>query len=218
MKFPPPTQISTQHEKPRTAFTLIELLSIVAIAVVVVGILVFSIPRANLKSERIQCVNNLKNIGLAFRIFATDHSDLFPADILASNDVAMTSIDIVQVYSSISKELVDPKLLYCPSDKQRNPASSFASISRSNISYFAGVSTRETNPQALLAGDRNVQTNGVQVGPGLLTISTNMELSFSQGLHVGQGDILMGDGSVQQMTATRLKDKKRLAGQKLLIP
>ena len=56
-----------------------------------------------------------------------------------------------------------------------------------------------------MAGDRNMATNGVAVGSGLLALTTNAAASWTKEMHFEQGNILMGDGSVQQMNSNRLR-------------
>jgi len=65
--------------------------------------------------------------------------------------------------------LVTPKFLVCPADK-RKPATNFPSLTIQNVSYFLGLDADESRPQMTLAGDRNLTTNGVPVGPGLVEI------------------------------------------------
>ena len=51
------------------------------------------------------CVNNLKQIGLAARIWSNDHNDTFPTDFL-----------------TMSNELIAPKILVCPDDQKHTVA------------------------------------------------------------------------------------------------
>ena len=55
------------------------------------------------QGQRVSCVNNLKQIGLAARLWSTDHNDTFPPD-----------------FASLSNELNSPKVLVCPGDARRS--------------------------------------------------------------------------------------------------
>lgn len=188
----------------RAAFSLVEFLAIVACIAVVYLVIAPSI-HTERPASRIKCVHNLKNVGLAFRIFATDHGDLFPAAVMLTNGIAPGSIDALSVYLTLSSELSTPKIVYCRADKKRVAAESFTNLTTKNISYFASFDAAETDTEAFLAGDRNIQTNGVLVPTGPLVVSTNIALSWSKEIHNEQGDIAMGDGSVRQLSSARLK-------------
>lgn len=70
------------------------------------------------KAESIQCVNNLKQFGLAVRVWAIDNGDVTPPNLVC-----------------LSNELSTPKILVCPTDKARKPASDFTSFTPANCSY-----------------------------------------------------------------------------------
>jgi hypothetical protein len=74
--------------------------------------------KAQERAQSIQCVNNLKQIGLATRIWANDNRDVFPPNLL-----------------SMSNELVTPKILVCPGDTNRPAATDWASCSSASCSY-----------------------------------------------------------------------------------
>jgi len=196
-----------------SGLSLVELLVMLGVIALVAGILLprWASERASKerRRNRIVCVSNLKNVGLAFRIFATDNNDLFPARLMASNGMDLTSIDLLEVYRSLSNELSTPKLLHCPDDKKREADDwyqvNFDTITPKNISYFTSLSADETLPQTILGGDRNLATNWVAVGPGLFAMGTNVQVGWTEELHRGQGDVLMGDGSVMQMSSNNLK-------------
>ncbi len=208
------------------AFTRIELMVVLAVIAVLVSSMILPVSNTGngSKAKRIICVNNLRQIGIAYRIWASDNGDKFPSEVPQTNGgwsellgsrnsgaYAWTNYlimgNVLGHYSTV---------LMCPAD-ERKPADNFTRLANTNISYFIGIGANDSHPQAILGGDRNL-------GPGntphddygfsppdgkgndvIVTGSVCWSLKMhSKGNSSGAGNIILGDGSVQQVTSGNL--------------
>jgi prepilin-type N-terminal cleavage/methylation domain-containing protein len=195
------------------AFSAIELL--VALALIgIVALLLLPRHMQGPSAPRINCVNNLRQVGLAFRTWALDHEDLLPMQTSITNGGTLEMVTDAKAFHHfqvLSNELATPKVLVCPTDRKRISAANFLTgFNNQNLSYFVGIDAAPNNPQMVLAGDRNL-TNAPVRG-GFMEITTNDLVSWTDDLHRKQGNVCLADGSVQQLSSARLQEAIRFTG------
>jgi prepilin-type N-terminal cleavage/methylation domain-containing protein len=216
--------------KQNKAFTLIELLVVIAIIAILAALLLPALAAAKRKAQRINCVSNIKQVGIAFRLWEGDNGDRYPMavqtafngakeKIYAANTPPAAGYGLTNVFVVMSNELSTPKILVCPSDSSRNYQTNFANLAFNylNMSYFVCGDAAETYPQMILDGDRNIGTSGTQNAPANNTNSTigNLFVQWPGGavwwawtavdMHLRVGNLGMADGSAQQATVAGLQ-------------
>jgi prepilin-type N-terminal cleavage/methylation domain-containing protein len=117
--------------KQKNAFTLIELLVVIAIIAILAAMLLPALAAAKRKAQKINCVNNLKQVGLAFRIWEGDNGDKYPMAVAAASGGAQEYVNHGttaagnflnpnMVFMVMSNEVSSPKICFCPSDGYAN--------------------------------------------------------------------------------------------------
>ena len=220
--------MKTNLKERSTAFTRLELTVVVAIVLVLAALLVPDLARRARARARSTCVNNLKTIGTAYRVWTGEgpwppgHTEVLYGgwgDLLTNAD---QGVNCWTNYVLMSNELgFDPKLLVCPADERR-PARDLQTDFKDNthLSYFVGVSASDIFPQALLGGDRNLGPGTVpdadygyspKTGKGNdVAVPISGPVSWSLKMHsdgktAGAGNILLGDGSAWQCSSASLR-------------
>ncbi len=210
------------------AFTLPELAIVLVVIIALALLAIPAMARARAKSSRIMCANNLKNVGLALRIFTTDNNGAWPWQVRTNDGGSKEFLQNPSLawphFQALSNELSTPRIARCPNDRTDiQPATFRDATNNSAFSYFLGLDASEEFPETILGGDSNLELDGQRLRSTLVTIRTNANIRFDNSrMNTGQndpwhatpdtGNILLGDGSVQHVRSTLLRQALLLPG------
>jgi hypothetical protein len=205
----------------KSAMTLNETLVVIVVLWLLALLILTSFAKKPHQISGGSCINNLHQIGLAYRVWEGDNRDLLPFQVPVAEGGWADSLTNANQgaicwtnYAIMANDLGQtPKLLICPRDERR-PATDFATnLNDTHLSYFVGVGANASDPRAILGGDRNLGL-GTKPDPnyGLSPISgkgldvaipISGPLSWSLKIHsagnpAGLGDLLLADGSQQK--------------------
>ena len=212
------------HQRNR-ALTRTDVVVVIAILAVLFVLLLPALVPVHNGRQRIRCVNNLRQIGITYQLWARDNNDKFPMQVSVTNGGTMELANGRDAWINFlvtSNILSNPKLLICPQDTKSILATNFGrGFNNLNISYFVGLDANQTNPQMFLSGDDHFAISGVPVKSGLLLLATNAPVSWTAARHKFFGNIGLVDGSVQQLTTDGLQRALKQTGvvtNRLAIP
>jgi len=200
-----------------SAFTLIELIVVIAVVALVTLVVIPTVTRQFMprRSSKVGCSNNLKQVGLSFRLWANDNRDQFPMQVSTNAGGTLEFVETPFAFrhlQALSNELSTPRVLQCPHDKRRGWATNFTTdLNNGKVSYFVGVDAQETNATMFLSGDRNI-TSGRISKNGMLLLTTNQTIGWTKEIHVRCGNIGLSDGSVQSVDNSALRRLVRNTG------
>ena len=191
------------------AFTLLELLTVIAIIGILAALLMPALEQAKARARRIQCIGNQKEIGLACLLFANDHGGKFQTHV-STNDGGSLEFVVAgyqipghifyfsyQQFRPLASSLVTPKLLVCPANLRRSPAANFSQFNNnSNLSYNIGIKADPGIPGAILTTDYGLP--GVNAIPLTCAIIHIPAIDPHPSWFGFPGNILFSDGHVEE--------------------
>jgi len=116
------------------------------------------------KAQHINCVNNLKQIGFAFKIWEINHGDQYPFNVSTNAGGTMElcavgkdgfdSNAFLHFKTLIGDDgLRVPLLLFCPQDRSKKAATNWDSLGPENVTYrlHSGTNVNDLHPREILA-------------------------------------------------------------------
>jgi prepilin-type N-terminal cleavage/methylation domain-containing protein/prepilin-type processing-associated H-X9-DG protein len=194
-------------------FTLVELLVVIAIISILAALLLPAFAQAKARARRVACVNNLRQVGYGFHLFANDHQGKFPMRVPVSDGGSTEFVPegariegnlhlAFQHFQAMASELGTPKILICPADV-RQPTNHFSLLQSDNVSYFVNVAAENGKATSILAGDRNL-TNDWTISARPSDAATNNYVRWTRELHRFRGNLLYADAHVEELNGGRV--------------
>jgi hypothetical protein len=200
----------------RGAFTLVELVIVTVVVAVLIAVLLPAVMGPPHHHPMSYCVSNLKQVGLGFRIFANDNNERLPWQVSTNEGGSREYVDApfsaFHHFRVMSNELSTPRVLLCDADRERKLATNYSAFTGNHsLSYFVGLDASDLNPASFLSGDRFLGSARAPSN-GVLTLAPGTPLWWTNSPHKFGGNLVMGDGSFQQLNSRSLLQLLRTKG------
>lgn len=218
-------RLRTSRRRKGKAFTLVELLVVVAIIALLVSILLPSLGSARQMTLCVLCAGNLRQIDVAMNMYLNDHNDVYPcAEDPVSTDpfywlwMGRGWRGLVEPYFGTKVSESNPSVLFCPADKaakDKYEATSYAYSmsfyhSPEQIDAMNTAADTYSNPQPSVAQ----QSCDVARPSGKIIIgewtSNHRPIHDDKGwwCREGERNYLFADGQVRYLKATEIRDAR----------
>jgi competence protein ComGC len=213
--------ISSRQRK--AAFTRIELAAILGVLSVLALVALPLLANNSARSDQAGCLNNLRQIGIAFQAWGNDHEDRRPWFVPMNEGGSSGHVLRAEAwfhYTFLSNHIA-PGVLMDPSEivpyKRRaenwalTPDGGFLQYKNNAVSYMFSLHTSLAEANNLLAADRHVQFSGQGFCPvgGVTQVNFLAAGSLFQGwtnnVHGVAGNVLRSDGQVVYASQDRLR-------------
>lgn len=113
-------EMPTGKEAAKRGFTLIELLVVIAIIAILASLLLPALSRAKMQAYTIKCQNNLRNLGQATYMYASDFDDFIPRDIFGQHQFFANKLSTYVAGPDIPREK-EQDVDFCYNAYERTP-------------------------------------------------------------------------------------------------
>jgi len=192
--------ISNQNERLKTAFTLIELLACITLIAILCGLMAPLLALMREKGKQISCMNNMRELGLAFRLYLNDHDDFFPGG--------------DRWPKQMQRYVLNKKIAKCPSVPEKTPDGNTIALSYSMPGHWADANNQDffvnvlnpswhvslsqvKNPENKFLLFEYYDSQVCNVCWNLWPWSVNAAANRMRVVHNGGDNVLFADGSVR---------------------
>ncbi len=209
------------------ASTRTEVLVILTLVSLVFAIAATSLADNRGRSQKIVCMDNLRQIGEGFDAWRFEHQDSHPWHTF-TNDGGARGLNIGAAwieFTFLSNTIASPRIFVCPSDLKTLPktaerwGSSTGGFQNSgyrnnSVSYAIGLHSYPYSPQDPLCLDRNLKVDVFNTGCGPASLLSGVagmlyspitSAGWTNDVHGLLGNILLNDGSVTEQTTSNLR-------------
>ncbi|MDH7568917.1 MAG: type II secretion system protein [Armatimonadota bacterium] len=184
-----------------SGFTLVELLTVIAIIAILSGVLLPVLARARAKSYQTQCTNNLRQLYVAYQLYEQEWNGWYPPWHNFRSSATMLRYDAEALHSALNQYLKNRDVWYCKSDPYAKQNVVWSGVDQRYTSYLIPYvrwrhrllgATNLTPAEVPLAGDP----------PGARWDMDSPGLNYFGPAHFEGTIVLWGDGHVKWVPKT----------------
>lgn len=196
----------------RRAFTRLEAISVLAAIALLSAAVLPVLANDSVRNQRAVCINNLARIGQALTSWAADHEERYPwqLPLSAGGTGGFHSSAGFAWYHfvALSNELQTPAVMVCPADSKTRATGfdspNFFTTQGNNYCSYLLVDAAVSEGRRVLSGDRNI-TLDVNLPSPRVVAPPGTDLSWDLRIHVGRGQLLFNDGTVEDTDTARMR-------------